>query len=198
MNGRRVAWLGDTPPRRLASASVVLTPPGPDDVEPLVAAANESLPELQPWMPWAQEPATATTIAGFVGQTTGDWWRRTAFIYLTRDPGTGLVIGGCGLHARLGVGALEVGYWVRTSHTGRGVATAAARLLTEAALDLDGVGRVEIRCDAANTRSAGVARRLGYRLAAIRPRPPATPGETEEQMIWIRARNDPGPDQPRT
>ena len=87
-----------------------------------------------------------------------------------------------------GAGALEIGYWVRVGHLGRGVATAAAGTLTIAALALPEVERVEIRCDAANVRSAAIPPKLGYRLDRIRRRPPTTPGETDEHMVWVRRR----------
>ena len=42
----------------------------------------------------------------------------------------GSVVGGCGLHRRIGPSALEIGYWVHVAHTRRGIATAAAGALT--------------------------------------------------------------------
>jgi RimJ/RimL family protein N-acetyltransferase len=96
------------------------------------------------------------------------------------------IIGYCGLHDRLGGGALEIGYWVRSSHTGRGVATTAAAALTRAAaLAVDGVEQVEIHCDAANTKSSAVPPKLGYRLDRIDRRPPEAPGETDQHMVWV-------------
>lgn len=46
--------------------------------------------------------------------------------------------------ARIGPGGLETGYWVHQAHTRRGLATAAAAALTDAALALPGIDRVEI------------------------------------------------------
>jgi RimJ/RimL family protein N-acetyltransferase len=83
-----------------------------------------------------------------------------------------------------GAGALELGYWLRSDYSGRGIATACAAALTSAALALPGVSRVEIHCDEANVRSASLARRLGYQLVRIEDDEIAAPGETGRNMIW--------------
>ena len=64
--------------------------------------------------------------------------------------------------ARIGDGGLEIGYWVHPGFTGRGVATAAAAALTEAALALPGIDRVEIHHDILNLASGRVPAKLGY------------------------------------
>jgi ribosomal-protein-serine acetyltransferase len=64
---------------------------------------------------------------------------------------------------RRGPGRLEIGYWVRTDRAGAGVATAAARLATEAAFGIDGIEVACIHHDAANAASGRVAEKLGYR-----------------------------------
>ena len=152
----------------------------------MVEAVNGTLDELSPWMPWAQQPATHEGITAVVGEADAAWQekREFAFIICAADA-LRTFVGCCGLHDRVGPGALEIGYWLRSGHTGRGIATEAARLLTRAALDLGGVGRVEIRCDEANVRSAAIPRRLGYRLDRTEHRPPDTPGETDRHMIWV-------------
>ena len=91
------------------------------------------------------------------------------------DAATGEQLGGCGLHDRIGPDGREIGYWLVADATGRGIVTAAARALTELALAMDGVTRVEIHCDEANVRSAAVARRLGYRLDRIELDPSRRP-----------------------
>ena len=49
-----------------------------------------------------------------------------------------------GLHRRIGPAALEIGYWLHPDYPGRGYATKAVSALTEAALSLHHINRVEI------------------------------------------------------
>jgi RimJ/RimL family protein N-acetyltransferase len=93
-------------------------------------------------------------------------------------------IGSCGLHRRIEPDGLEIGYWIHPSFTGRGLATSAARILTDAAFRVDGITHVEIHHDQANVASAGVPRRLGYRLVAAAPDEVAAPAEVGIEWIW--------------
>lgn len=178
-------WLLEAPPAELPAAAVILRRSSPADTDALVEAVNASLEHLRPWMPWAQVAATTESIGTFLAGANDSWDARIEFQYLITEPGSPTILGCCGLHARLGIGALEIGYWVHAGHVRRGLATTAARALTSAGLRLSGVSRVEIHCDAANRASAGVPRRLGYRLDRIENRPPTTPGETDDHMIWV-------------
>ncbi|MGW6915727.1 GNAT family N-acetyltransferase [Kitasatospora sp. NPDC054939] len=153
----------------------------------LNAAVRADLRHLRPWMEWAAEApslaySTASARAGVAA-----WDAGTHFMYVAVPDGQpDRVIGGFGLHGRIGPGALELGYWVGSAHTGRGIATAAAGALTAAALALPGIVRVEIHCDAANYASAAVPRKLGYRLDRVAEAPVKAPGETGRQLVWIR------------
>jgi RimJ/RimL family protein N-acetyltransferase len=187
-----VGWLDERPPEQLEAGDFVLTRAVPGDVGGLVAAVNASLSHLRPWMPWAQNPATPESIGTFLATAALQWDSCQEFQFALRETPSGPIIGFGGLHTRIGVGALEIGYWVRVDHTGRGVATAAAGALADAALHLHGVSRVEIRCDAANLRSAAIPRKLGFRLERTESRPPTTPGETDAHLVWARDRPDGG------
>ena len=85
---------------------------------------------------------------------------------------------------RMGPGTLEIGYWVHVDAVGHGHGTRAARALTEVALAADGVERVFICCDEANTLSAAIPRALGYTLTEVIERPPEAPGESGRLMVW--------------
>lgn len=154
------------PPDRLDAGPIRLRRATPDDAEAIAAAVERNLDHLQPWMPWALDrsgvdPAAQRTR---LHQADEAWGRGTEFGYLMVSPEDGGIVGSCGLHRRIGPGAIEIGYWVDAGHARRGYATAAARALTEAALAMDDIERVEIHCDAANRPSAAVARSVGYRL----------------------------------
>lgn len=176
------------PPARIVTPQVVLRRHTLDDVDAVVAAVNGSLDHLRPWMPWAQVPVTAPAIKTFLTGVIESFDAGRDFGYLMVDPGERAVVGGCGLHARGGQNELMIGYWVHVAWTRRGIATATARALTDAALALSEIDRVEIHCDVDNVASAAVARAAGYELVEVRPRPPEAPGETGREMVWATER----------
>jgi RimJ/RimL family protein N-acetyltransferase len=176
-------WLSGRPPALLDAGPVSLRRVEPDDIDHLVVAVNESLDHLRPWMPWAAHPATSESMGAFVRTSLEQWEAGLDFTYLLRRAGDD-VVGACGLHGRLGPGALAIGYWVHVRHVGKGLATAAARALTAAGLALRGVERLEIHTDAANLASAAVPPKLGYGLRRVDRRAPAAPGERGELLVW--------------
>jgi RimJ/RimL family protein N-acetyltransferase len=162
-------WLADRPPETIEADGLILGRVGLDDVAALVAAINQSLDHLGPWMAWAQEPASTASMVEFVAGADAAWTLGTEFQYVIRRESPGAIAGACGLHARRGPGVLEIGYWVHVDHVGAGIATRAADALTRAAFALRGVETVEISCVATNVRSAAVPQKLGYRLVETVP-----------------------------
>jgi RimJ/RimL family protein N-acetyltransferase len=176
------------PPHELHGEIVTLRRYRLSDHDALKAAIAASLDNLRDWMPWAQEPPTDASVASFlkpaVEQFGGD--APANYVITLRD--TGAFAGGCGLMPRVGPVALEIGYWVHSAYHRRGFATESARLLTNTALLSAGVRRVEIHCDQGNTASAGVARKLGYRLERTTEGPVDLAGRTGRMMIWVTER----------
>jgi RimJ/RimL family protein N-acetyltransferase len=166
-------------------AGLQLRRQGPDDAVAIAEAITASLPELQQWMPWAS--AEPTTDPDFQRRRLEEahslWDEGSEFVYVIVLEGT--VAGAMGLHARRGPGALEIGYWLRSDLIGRGIVTACAEALTTVALSLAEITQVEIHCDEANTRSAGIPQRLGYRLAKVEPDEVTAPGEVGRDMTWV-------------
>ena len=160
------------------------------DAEAFNAAVHESLDELRPWMPWAaEEPRPVAERLELIRR-----WARER-----REGGDhsfgifldGAVAGACGLHRRIGPGGLEIGYWVRTRDTGRGVATEAARRLCEHAFADPAVDHVEIHHDRANAASGRIPAKLGFERIEERPNAPEAPGEEGVEVIWRLNRRGP-------
>jgi ribosomal-protein-serine acetyltransferase len=61
----------------------------------------------------------------------------------------------------------EVGYWLASSHLGRGLASRAAERATSH-LFAAGVHRVEMQCAVENAASRAIPERLGFRLEGVR------------------------------
>jgi RimJ/RimL family protein N-acetyltransferase len=155
----------------------------PEDAKELAAAVHASLPELLPFMPWAHEAYDAGAAGIFIDIARDGWTDRTQWNYAALDR-DGTLVGSFGLHDRIGRGALEIGYWLHSAHTGRGYATMAASALTRAALEQPGVERVVIKHDAANAASGAVAARAGFHEITRMDHEITAPGEVGVQVTW--------------
>jgi RimJ/RimL family protein N-acetyltransferase len=174
------------PPEQIDAGLLVLHRLRPDDAAAIAAAVAASMAHLRPWMPWATpDSADPRTQRIRVAESDELWAQGTDFIYSIVDT-DGMLAGEIGLHRRLEDGGIEIGYWVAEQRTRRGIATAAAAAITDVALRLPGVTRVEIHCDEANVASSAIPRKLGYRLDRVTPFPPEAPGESGRREIWIR------------
>jgi RimJ/RimL family protein N-acetyltransferase len=153
------------------------------DAAELGRAVEESRPELLPWMPFAGDPPLSLEErVAQIDRWASEWAAGGDCIYgIFVD---GRVAGSCGLHRRLGADGLEIGYWLHPDYTGRGIATRTARLLSTAAFTVEQIELVEIHHDRANTRSAGVPRRLGYELVGEFETEPVTPGDSGVEWRW--------------
>jgi ribosomal-protein-serine acetyltransferase len=175
------------PPEVLAHGPVTLRRWRAADTAIVTELVQRSQPHLQPWLVWAQDYGPQDA-AQFTGRCEQDWNSGTAFSYAITSGGD--VVGGCGLMARIGPGGLEIGYWVDAAHLRRGLATAAAAALVEAAFTLPGIDRVEIVHDEANVASGGVPRKLGFVEVERRRNPdgPETSGESGVDVVWRMTR----------
>jgi RimJ/RimL family protein N-acetyltransferase len=159
------------------------------DAEPIARAVGESLEHLKPWMPWADiRSADVTFQRGRLREqirqrTRAEEWQYGMFAERSE------FLGSIGLMTRRGPGTIEIGYWLHVDAVNRGLATNAARALTAAALDMDGIDRAVIMCDEANLRSAAIPQRLGYTLDRVEPRAPEAPSETGRMQIWVADRS---------
>jgi RimJ/RimL family protein N-acetyltransferase len=174
------------PPRRIVTQRLLLRPYEARDAVLLKDAVDSSLEHLRTFMDWAwAAPEPEAVLRRRLREFRRLFDRGDDWIYglFTRD-GSELV-GGGGLHRRVGVEALEIGYWIRASRTRQGLATEAAGALTRVAFERCGVIRTEIHVDPENSPSLGVAERLGYvREGVLRKRlPPVRPGSERRDEV---------------
>jgi RimJ/RimL family protein N-acetyltransferase len=118
----------------------------------------------------------------------GERERGANFIYAMFERDGTRLVGGVGLYDRVGPGALEIGYWVRTAAAGSGYATEASAALTGAGFTLPGVQRMEIHIDPRNAPSRRVPEKLGYSLLEIRSGDRVRDGVTGDTMVFVLAR----------
>ena len=180
------------PAYRIQTPRLVIRCWNPEDAPLLADAVTASLDHLRPWMPWVHaEPeeleAKVQRLRGFRAQFDTD----KDYVYAIFTPDEREVVGGTGLHARIGEGGLEIGYWISIRHVGRGYATEAAAALTRVGFELHALERMEIRCDPRNEPSASVPRKLGYtHEATLRANARHVDGSMRDTMVWSLLRRE--------
>jgi ribosomal-protein-serine acetyltransferase len=171
-------------PERLEEDGLVLRRWRVSDAEALHAVTTQSASDLRLWVTWIDDvdPSVEGQRA-FIAACEREWPGGESLL-LGIFVG-GHIAGGCSLTARPGApGVWEIGYWLAPAFRGHGLATRAARLLTDAALADPNAHGVEIRHDKANLASGAVARRLGYTFVGEAPNPAPAPADSGTDMVW--------------
>jgi len=125
-------------------------------------AVQESIPELKPWMSWANEKYTNETALNFITLTRTYWSNGSLYAFAITDAKTGGIIGGCSLsHIHPVYYFCNLGYWVRTARHGEGIAGRAAQLAARFAFEKIKLIRAEIVIAVGNEPSKRVAEKIG-------------------------------------
>ena len=173
------------PAYRIITPRLLIRCYNPTDAGMLADAVTESLDHLLPWMPWAAaEPEPFSMKVERLRRMRSSFDLNSNYIYGIFNLENTRLLGGTGLHPRLGAGALEIGYWIHKDFINQGYATETSAALTRVAFEINKVNRVEIHHSVKNIRSAAVPRKLGFTCeATLRERSFAN-GQPSDQMIW--------------
>lgn len=152
----------------LIEGPLVLRPFCDADASALYEAVRESIAEVSPWLPWCHQNYVIEETREFLASRElasqgGEWYSFGIF-----ETDSGRFLGGVGINFINRVHQMaNLGYWVRTSAAGRGVATAAARLAARFAFEQLGLQRIEIVAAVANVPSQRVAEKAGARREGV-------------------------------
>jgi ribosomal-protein-serine acetyltransferase len=138
-----------------------------EDVADLYQAAVESTAEVYPWLPWCHPGYEMADATGWVPGQINRWstGEEHQFVIQAAD---GRYLGGCGINGlNEEHGYANLGYWVRTSAMGQGVAPQAVRQLRDWAFGHTSLVRLEIVVAVGNTRSARVAEKAGAKFEGV-------------------------------
>lgn len=146
----------------LTDGWLTLRPPSLDDSEIHFEAVSESLPELQVWLPWAGPTYDRLESRRWI-KACRDLWQRAGEegVHLEFHVfESGRFVGACSITPTPG-NRSEIGYWVRTADAGRGICTAAVRLISGFGFAALGMKELLIKADPQNLASQAVARKAG-------------------------------------
>jgi RimJ/RimL family protein N-acetyltransferase len=171
-------------PVQLDAEGIWLRPWRTEDVDALFGAARESIASVSPWLPWLHEGYSLLDSEHWIAQGEVGRERGSAYVFGIFDA-QGRVLGDIGLN-RIDPsrGNANLGYWVRESAQGQGVATRAARAIAAFGFDVLGLVRIEIVVAVDNVASRRTAERLGAHFDGVSPNRIIHRGEAAPAAVY--------------
>jgi len=149
-------------------ADVQIRPYRREDENALLEAIRESWRQVGPWMPWCHQNYSIDDARSWI--QTAIEGARTGTLYDFAIFSQGGFAGGCGINNINNQDRVaNLGYWLRTSCTGQGIASAAVKQLLGWTFANTDVNRVEIVVAVDNHRSQRVAAQVGAQRDAVLP-----------------------------
>lgn len=140
---------------------IVVRPYRPDDASGLFEAAVESVEQVCRWLPWCHPGYTLQESRAWIAHSVAAWDSGAEYNFAVVDHANRF-LGGCGLNqVRLEHRNANLGYWVRTSATRQGIATAAVQEVARCAFSQTNLVRLEIIVAIDNMASQRVAEKVG-------------------------------------
>ena len=155
-------------PTEFTTERLLIRMPKPGDGKAVHAAIKASLPELKPWMIFAQKEQTEQEVEANIREAYVNYLSRKDLRLLVFLKESGQFIASSGLHRiDWSIPQFEIGYWIDSRYSGKGYITEAVQGITDFALNELKARRIEIRCDANNVKSRAIPEKLGYTLEGI-------------------------------
>ena len=149
-------------PMELSDGTIAIRTYQPRDVCPCFEAARESIAEVSRHLPWLHPEYLIEETRMWIEKTVPKLWeQQSEYHFVITEAATGSILGGCGLDQVNWVDqTANLGYWVRTSRTRQGVATAASTLLVRFGFEQLQLKRIDVVTSIHNIPSARVAEKL--------------------------------------
>lgn len=156
------------------------------DVDPLVEGVLDSLPELERWLPWVHRRYGRADGLRFIRDSSAAWIEGRAHDFAIRyldqpDHHVGNIsVWPTSERERSG----EMGYWIRTTEGGKGIATEAGARVLQVGFEELGLHRITLRIAVGNTRSERVAEKLGFVHEGLLRKEVLVKGEWLDHTLW--------------
>ena len=180
------------PPATLTDGVVMVRPWQRRDAPALFEAAHESIATVGAWLPWLDDTYRFEDAEVWTIMSDAHWHGGLEFRFAIFEAGAhGRLLGGVGLSQinrphRVG----NLGYWVRASATGLGVASRAARLVAQFGLTTAELGRIEILTATDNLASQRVAQKIGATFEGVLRERLLARGERITARLYSLVRSD--------
>lgn len=136
------------------------------DAEELFEVINGDRRHLHPWLEWVDKTTKPEHSLQFIQQSLHQQNMQEALaLGIFYD---GKIIGGAGMHHwDLATKRAQIGYWISKEYEGKGIVTKCLIKFIDFLFDKIGLNKIEIHFLPANSRSAKVATRLGFKVEGV-------------------------------
>ncbi len=152
----------------LTDGKILLRPYKMSDAADIYQAIRESIKEVGAWLPFAHEGYALKETKDWLKKQDKEWNKGDAYDFGIFDAKDGSFIGGCGINAVSKMSRhANLGYWVRTSRIGQGIAPTATRLLAKWGFDVLKLNRIEVVVAVGNEKSLRAAAKAGAKREGV-------------------------------
>ncbi len=146
----------------------VIRPFSPHDGKAIYETVQQSIVELKRFMPWAHNEMSYETAMRIYADFYAKTYRgqEATFVGFDQKKGTVLFCAALLPESRLNPLALELGYWVASRNTGKGIGTTAAQIMIVLAFQHYGADRLAISCNPENKGSMRIIEKCGFKREA--------------------------------
>ena len=156
------------------------------DLDSVVEAIDASMDDLELWLPWANRSYGRSETNRFLRESVSAWSDGRAFDFAIRardEPDFHLgniSVWPTSKRERAG----EIGYWIRSSATSKGVATEAAARVSQVGFEELELHRVTLRIAVGNRPSERVAEKLGFTREGLLRKEVLVRGRWMDHSLW--------------
>jgi RimJ/RimL family protein N-acetyltransferase len=139
-----------------------------EDTDALYEAVRESIDEVSVWLPWCHPNYSKQESIDWISMQMDAWDYGNEFSFFILEKSTEKLIGGVGLNQIVKEHKMgNLGYWIRTGYTGKGIATAATKMCAKFGFEELKLNRIEIIAATENYASIRVAEKAGATREAL-------------------------------
>ena len=176
-----------------SDGKILIRPLHAGDIQPMFEAVRESIKEVSAWMPWCHSAYSIEEASAFVLSREEAWKNEAEYGFGVFDVATLGYLGGVGLNFINRVHqCANLGYWVRTSSSRRGVASSAARLAARFGFEELGLQRIEIFAAVGNHPSQRAAEKAGAVREGILRKRLLINGQPQDAVLYSLTTEDLG------
>ncbi len=169
------------------------------DVDSLITAVADSIEELERWLPWVHREYSRADALRYIRDSSAAWIEGQAHDFAIRMPGIpddhigNISIWPVSRRDQSG----EIGYWIKTSETGTGIATEAVTAVLAVGFEEMALHRITLRIAVGNVPSERIAEKLGFVHEGLLRKEVLVAGEWIDHTLWAMLEEEYGVERER-